>query len=57
MNMWTAIKRMNQRYDDLSKRAVERMITSIDHPGRRNGMRHLNLRDLLRNGLDAEKRK
>jgi len=57
MNMWTAIKRMNQRYDDWSKRAVERMITSIDHPDRRNGMRHLNLRDLLRNGLNAEKRK
>jgi hypothetical protein len=56
MNMWEAIKRVNRRYDDWSKRAIERMITSVDHPDRRHAMQHLNIRDLLAKSLNAGKK-
>lgn len=56
MNMWSAIKRMNRRYDDWSRRALERMITTVDHPEQRQAMRHLSIRDLLAKGLNAGKK-
>ena len=56
MNMWSAIKRINRRYDDWSRRALERMITSVDHPEQRQAMRHLGVRDLLVKGLNAGKK-
>jgi len=56
MNLWGAIKGVNQRYDDWSKRALERMITSVDHPERRNAMQHLSIRDLLAKGLNARRK-
>ena len=56
MSMWVAIKRMNRRYDDWSRRALERMITSVEHPERRVAMQHLSIRDLLAKGLSAGKK-
>ena len=56
MSLWLAIKRVNQRYEDWSRRALEKMITSVDHPERREAMRHLSIRDLLAKGLNAGKK-
>ena len=56
MNLWQTIKRVNQRYDACSRRTLERMIASVDHPERRHAMRHLNIRDLLAKGLNAGKK-
>ena len=56
MNPWEAIKRVNRRYDDWSRRALERMIASVDHPERRDAMQHLGIRDLLAKGLNAGKK-
>ena len=56
MNMWEAIKRANRGYDDCLKRAIERMITSVDHPDRRHAVQHLSIRNLLAKGLNAGKK-
>ena len=56
MNMWEAIMRVNRRYDDWSKKEIERLITNVDHPDRRHAMQHLNIRDLLAKGLNAGKK-
>ena len=53
MNMWEAIKRVNRRYDHWSKQAIEKMITSVDHPDRRPAVQHLSIRDLLAKGLNS----
>ncbi len=56
MNMWQAIKRVNRRSDDWSKRAIEKMITSVDHPDRWHAIPHLNIGDLLAKRLSAGKK-
>ena len=51
MNLWTAIKRLNDRTDDWSRRALDRMITNIDSPNKRPARKHISVRDLLSSGL------
>ena len=58
MSLGTAIKRANERYNEWSKRAVERFIANIDHrPHEKDATRkHIGLWDLLAKGLDTRKK-
>jgi hypothetical protein len=57
MSLGTAIRRANQRYDEWSKRAVERFIANVDHPQEKGATRkHISLWDLVANGLDTRKK-
>ena len=56
MNIWTAVKRLNQRTDEWSSRAIERMIANLDSRDKRPARKHIGLRDLVANGVDPEKR-
>jgi hypothetical protein len=51
VNLWKAIKRLNSRTDDWSRRAFDRMITNIDSPSGRSVGKHISVRDLIRSGL------
>jgi hypothetical protein len=53
MRLWTAIKRINQRSDNWSRQAVERMIANVDRPDRSSIKRHISIRDLFATGLNA----
>lgn len=56
MNLWTAIRRLNNRTDDWSRRALERMITNLDSPNKRPARTHISVRDLVRSGLQVGKK-
>jgi len=51
VTVWTAIKRLNSRADDWSRRTLERMITNLDSPSKRSVGKHVSVRDLIRRGL------
>lgn len=53
MNVWTAIKRLNGRTDDWSRRAFDRMVANLDSPNKRRARKHISVRDLLRSGLQS----
>jgi hypothetical protein len=53
MSLGMVIRQANQRYDEWSRRAIERFIAHVDHPQQKAAIRkHIGLRDLLTKGLD-----
>jgi hypothetical protein len=56
MSIGMAIRRANQRYNEWSKRAIERFITNVDHPDGQAAQKHIGLRDLLAKGLNTPKK-
>ena len=56
MSIGMAIRRANQRYNEWSKRAVERLIANVDHPDGQASRKHIGLWDLLAKGLNTRKK-
>ena len=57
MSLGMMIRQTSQRYDEWSKRAIERFIAHVDHPQEKAATRkHIGLRDLLASGLDRRKK-